>query len=494
MNTLRIEKAEERFADAFLLVLGVYFLLQVIIRMSQPGALALDEAEQVYNAQRLLLGYDEQPPLYSWLQWLAFKVFGVGMLGLSALKNAMLFVLYWAMYQLAKPIIGTLGAAAASASLILFVPLGWESQVDRTHSVLVTTLAALTLWAYFAVLRRPEIHRRVLLGLLIGLGMQAKYNFAVFIAGLVVASLAAQEHRRVLWRREAWAIVLVAILVVLPHGLWFIDNIESATTDTLHKMGGAAQNAGNHAQNATRGLLQLASSIAAFIGLFAVTFAIVTRPWWRQLRIQSATADARFFLWLYASALGCVVALVLGGYLVNVKGRWLQPLLFSLPLAAFVILPASANVQVYRRLLLAAAATGVMLLGLLALRPALWPAIGKPLRMHQPYPELAAEVVRRFPQAEVVVAQDRHTAGNLRFHQSQFPTLLLEDLNGRQHIDAHTVLILVRAGTEEGWQQRVRETCPDAAVAEQGELWARPGRGGKEAMLFEYVLLSLQRR
>jgi hypothetical protein len=64
-----------------------------------------------------------------------FSVFGVSLFALAALKNLLLFITYFGMFHMSRPMIGMSGAIAASASLILFPSIGWESHVDRTHSV-----------------------------------------------------------------------------------------------------------------------------------------------------------------------------------------------------------------------------------------------------------------------------------------------------------------------------------------------------------------------
>ena len=57
-------------------------LLILFIRLFLRGnSLELDEAEQVIVAQQLLPGYPDQPPFYSWLQYLFFKLVGFNLQG-----------------------------------------------------------------------------------------------------------------------------------------------------------------------------------------------------------------------------------------------------------------------------------------------------------------------------------------------------------------------------------------------------------------------------
>ncbi|RZI44160.1 hypothetical protein EGT07_01650 [Herbaspirillum sp. HC18] len=487
--TPNIAKRKETFSTAFLLVLAGYFLLQIGIRTLHTGALELDEAEQVFNAQQILPGYDGQPPLYTWLQSLFFAVFGVNLLGLAALKNALLFLLYASMFFVARPLVGPLGAGAVSSSLVLFVQLGWEAQIDRTHSVLVTTLAAFTLWMYSLVLRRPDPFRYAMLGLALGLGMQAKYNFGIFALGLTAASLLAPEHRRTVWSRHAWIAAAVACLCLLPHGIWFIDNLDAATEETLRKMGADGEDAAGYVRNVASGFGDLLLGFAAFTSPIWIAFAVVARHDWKIEAI--ATPHARFFLYLYIAMTACIVALVFSGRLANIKARWLQPMFFSLPLALFVFFPSTAKGAVYRKLLCVTCAVALAILIALSLRPRLEAASGKSRRVHQPFPELAAGLARKFPHVRLVAVQDRQTGGNLRFHHPRLSALLLSDVFEQPAAIRGHILLLVRSGSEPAWLDRLHRTTPDANVLEEGKIEAISPEHEGHTLLFDYALVRM---
>jgi len=61
---------------ALLAALAVYFLLQLLVRVTVAGGVEKDEAEQLLWTQTLAWGYGPQPPLYSWLQWAVFRLTG----------------------------------------------------------------------------------------------------------------------------------------------------------------------------------------------------------------------------------------------------------------------------------------------------------------------------------------------------------------------------------------------------------------------------------
>jgi 4-amino-4-deoxy-L-arabinose transferase-like glycosyltransferase len=483
-----IQGPESRSGTFFLLVLAAYFLLQIIIRVSLPESLELDEAEQVYAFQQLRLGYGTQPPLYAWLQWLMFSIFGVSLFALAALKNLLLFVTYLGMFHMARPMIGMSGAIAASASLILFPSIGWESHVDRTHSVLLTCLACATLWCYFALLRHPSTARYVLLGLLVGLGLQSKYNFAIFIAGLASASLFSAQHRRTLWNRKGWVAVAIALLSPLPHGFWLLNHFDAATSGTLHKMSEHDRDSG-YLPDVARGLGDMLWAALAFITPLWLVYGLSCRRYHGQAEIDWHNPEARFFIRLYVAFFAWMLLLLLSSEVSTIQSRWMQPLLFSLPLAFFVVIPGLAQAAVFKRILYVTGPAAAIILLALPLRIHLGSALGKHTRLHHPYPQLSAQLARQFPQADALIAGDQLEAGNLYFQRPTLRTLTLDEvLDGAERLEGE-VLVVTHAGTQAGWLTRFCTVYPLSTVRQQGRLDFRYGYRGRQIMSFEYALV-----
>lgn len=483
----KADHREARIGNAFLLGLACYFLLEVVIRVVMHGALELDEAEQAFAAQQLQLGYGPQPPLYTWMQWLVFQVTGVSILGLSLLKNAVMCASFVLVYRLARPMLGALAAAAISCSLVLITPLGWDALLDRTHSPLVTALAAATLATYFTLLSRPSRLRHALLGLLLGLGMLSKYNFAVFALGLACASLVVREHRRVVWTRGLWITAAVAALCVLPHAAWFVAQVDLATRATLDKMNDFHPEAG-YGAHVAGGAWNLMYAIAAFITPLWIAFVAAYRSP-RQATLQLKTPPARFFLWFFASSMGFIAALILSGHLAYIKPRWLQTTLFLLPLAVCVVFPPKRPI-VYRRLLQYSAGAAVLMMVVLAIRPGIQAALGRHPRNAIPYAGLAAELAQRFPGIAAVAVRDIHVGGNVRMQSPQARVLLLDDLCREDTIQGR-VLLLVEAGPDAGRSQAL-QGCPGAQVLQRGQVDVRAKGQHEERLLLDYALFTRQ--
>jgi 4-amino-4-deoxy-L-arabinose transferase-like glycosyltransferase len=476
----------DRAGTTFLLLLAAYFLVQIIIRVSVAGTLDLDEAEQAFESQVLRMGYGTQPPLYNWLQGLMFRVFGLNLFALAALKNLVLFVLYACMFLMARPLVGVGAATTATASLLLIPQIGWEAQRDLTHSVLLTSLACATLWSYFRLLRQPTATRYALFGLLIGLGLQSKYNFALFVSGLTIASLLNEHHRRIVWNGKVLIAIAIAILCLLPHGIWLLNNIGAAGGGSLEKMAAGARDA-SYLHNVLSGMGSILLAAFAFITPLWLVYTVVCGRRFKQASLDLRNPDARFFITLYAVFFALLTVLVLSGEVSKIKDRWMQPLLFSLPLAFFMIFPALAQADVFRRILRVVAVAAVVIMLGLVLRVYLGASSGKLVRAHHPYPQLAAEIGREFPDIRTVVTSSKLVAGNLHFYRQTLRTLLLNQLIGQPLPLDEKILLIVPEGTQPGWLQGFRAAYPQSTVEQEGRIRLPYRFGSKKLMSFEYA-------
>jgi 4-amino-4-deoxy-L-arabinose transferase-like glycosyltransferase len=402
-----------RNAGSPLLLFAGYFLLQWLLRIFNGGSFELDEAEQLVLGQRLQLGYSPEPPLYTWLQIPLFKLLGDGVAALSLLKNLLLFATYTSTYFIAIHCgLNRQRASLAALSMLLLPQLGWESQRDLTHSVLVTTLAAASLWAVLALLDGVQRWPRyLLLGVLIGLGVLSKWNYVLFALALLVTL--ASLRPGLLRRPAALLTLLVAAALVAPFLLWMQENLSLATA-TSYKL--RVDDSG-YWQSLGSGTLSLLYAHIKFAVLFIVTFVLVFQPW--KFQRQSAAdrqqpPGLRFLVRLFWVTLGILLLFLLVSGTTFYRERWLLPLLFYLPVLLLALLPEdlwdAGRVRRYQQLLLTLML--VVLLGMAA-RVHLLPLAGKHTKPHFPGQALAAELLRAAGPQQLLIAETSHIGGNL---------------------------------------------------------------------------------
>lgn len=394
------------------LIVG-YFAFQILWRRMLGGGFGLDEAQiYLWGREPLALGYGPQPPLYSWLQWAMFRLVPDPLLALSLLKNALLAGTYLAVLAVLRTAFPPQVAGLGAASLMLMPQVAWDSQRDMTHSVLVLTLAAvvvLVFWTWALPARRGGW---LLFGLVAGLGLLAKVNFAVALVALLGAAASIGKVRRQM-RPAGLAIAAgAAVAIVAAPAWWTVAHRGQAlaSVEELKAVGGWLA-----------GLEAVAGALAGCMALAAVVLGLLLVRWRERPGEPMAGLER-----LLARAGLVGIVLVAGGVLVtgttHVRDMWILPVVFWLvPLA-------SARVQMRVSLRGVAVLRGVVV-GLALLVTA---AIGVHMRYGDPgHPTIRRApvgavgdaVAAAFPDATRIVADPDWLAANLMYLRPDLPVV-----------------------------------------------------------------------
>lgn len=451
-----------RAHTAFFALLLLYFGLHTVLRVASSTTAELDEAEQLVLTQDLRWGYGPQAPLYTWLQYAVFAVVGPSVLGLSLLKNALLLAAYVFTYASAWRIARNPWAGAAAAASLLFIPqMAWESQRDLTHTVLATTLAAGTLCAFLRVSEhrsaefipparatangaRGGMNSALLaylgLGACIGLGLLAKYNYAIFIASLLAAALSLPQSRSVVLDRRMLAAVGVAAALFAPHALWMAQH-RSAALSAMKELG--MDHAKSWFFSALQGTWELASAgmllIAPLLLIYGVLYrrrlSVSLSPIGGEGRSESSVSfssiggegrgegSEQLLLrqMLFVPALLLLVVLVFK--VTGIKDRWLLPMFVGLPVLlaakagrACVSSVASCSTECFawRGVLVLAGVVAVVVLVLMPGHLLLGKDQKRPFRLNAQFRDLAAQLGPPPAGTGLIIAENRWIGGNLR--------------------------------------------------------------------------------
>ncbi|HVT79293.1 MAG TPA: glycosyltransferase family 39 protein, partial [Phycisphaerae bacterium] len=396
-----------------------------------PHALELDEAEQLTLTQRWSWGYNSQPPLYTWLQIPFFSLFGPSVFALSLLKNILLFFCYFFTFLAARQLTRNHFLALAAAVSVLFFPeIAWQSQIDRTHSILAILLASATLCVFLRIPSRRTLVNYVLLGLCAGLALIAKYNVIFFLAGLPLAALTVREYRPVILNPRILASLALMLAIFLPNGIWMLHHPDLAlmTSSKFHI------SSGGHTINFT-GLAKVALAAAVTLGpLLLVHAAVFLRK--NTITPLKNLPPSFHLLWraaLLILAAICIAVLVSGT--TSVRERWLQPLLGFAPVLSLLYFQNALTPHRFRQIL---AAGVVVMLAILLFFPArlvFADALKMPQRLNLPADTLAPQIDKSLVGIPVVITDTWLTSGNLRLNlpgermyvSPEFTTLLAPD-------------------------------------------------------------------
>lgn len=397
--------------------LAFYGLLLLALRLLLlPGA-SQDDAEQLLFAQTLAGGYNPaQPPLYTWLVVVAQSVVGVGPGAVVLVKYAALIAIYGFLYPTARLLLADrrLAALAALSPLALYY-VAWDAVLNYSNTVLMSAASAATIYALVRVYR-GGIGSFVGLGVALGVGLMAKYGFALFLAALFLAALSEARLRARLLRPGALLAVAVAFPILLPHLAWLVADGQD--------LGGAlgarldAGITGGYAAGVINALLKLANAIVVFLFPLIVILPIFFPKAFRRRREGSEDARLwmRFFERFFAAAILLIVVGILAFGVTTVRTHYMFVLL-PVPIYVFLRVEA-AGVPPQRARLYLAALLGLTLVSLtgLAIKGVADPRWCRKCYFHAPYEALAGKLREAgFRQGTILAHFQRYQmAGNFR--------------------------------------------------------------------------------
>lgn len=432
--------------NAVIALFGAYFLLQIVIRQFTPATLRVDEAQQVLFAQWLALGYDAQPPLYNWYQQGIFALFGMSMWTIAFAKNLILFLTFAVYIKTAELVLENKRFVVVSALALFIIPqVFWQAQRDLTHTAMLMLTFVSLIYCSIRLIKRPTVAGYVLVGLIAGLGMLSKYNFALALPALLAAVWFHPQGRERLLDKRFALTVLASTLVSLPHLFWLMDNLVFASEVTLKRM----------AEDAPESrFLQIARGLARFISGSLVIIAIPALLLWLGMRAekkipkQTQSVWFRFFLHYFIAIAALMTIVILMTTMTELRDRWLLPLLIPAPILAALYLErylADPQRFVARFLPIPLIAMVIIPIALLLAHP-LMAALGRTSNSNYNWKAFERQIVDTEKLSpSVIVTPNWPTGGNLRFIFSDVPvaTTTYDDYDPQFAIsDEHPALLV----------------------------------------------------
>ncbi|MCB1353471.1 MAG: glycosyltransferase family 39 protein [Rhodobacteraceae bacterium] len=398
------------------LVICLYFAFQVAWRRLLGGGLGLDEAQMLLWSQQLAWGYGPQPPLYSWLQWGVLGLVGDPLLALAILKNILLAGFYLAVWRLLRSAHPPDVAGLATLGLFLVPQIAWDCQRDMTHSVLVLTMATLTTLAFWTRTLQGRRGGWALFGLLVGLGMLSKVNFALVPASLLGAALLTPGLRTRLAARGLLIAAGIAALIIAPPYGWAVLHPDLALSSA-----GELKRAAWSPAIAGRGLIELGKDLLGCLALAGLILGLIR---WRRAAPPMADAVAGtlegFLLRVLLIGVGLTALGIAATGTTHVRDIWLLPVIYlGAPLLALVAL---RRIGPAGRRILVRVIAGLACLVAVALAVHIrYGDPGHPALRRAPVADLAAAALARHPAPTRIIAAPDWLAGSLIYWRPDLP-------------------------------------------------------------------------
>ncbi|MFL5341198.1 MAG: glycosyltransferase family 39 protein, partial [Gemmataceae bacterium] len=298
------ERAWPWRAVAALLILASGALHVRYVASNCPLDLAPDEAHYWHWAQHLDASYYSKGPLVAWLIRGSCELFGDTVFAVrlpAVLCGTLLLV---SLYILTVQALGRDKLAALVVGVGLTVP---ALSVGRTFMTIDSPYACCWGWALVlghCALIRGANWAWLPLGLVVGVGILAKYTMALWLPSAGLFLLLSRDHRPLLRRPGFWLAASTAGLCCLPIVWWNIRN----DWVTLRHVAGQA----GVVEAASKPLIRWTGPLEFLAGQFGLLLGVWFALWLIAMVIHRPTCDSdpnRRYLWFMSAPMFAVFGL-----------------------------------------------------------------------------------------------------------------------------------------------------------------------------------------
>lgn len=291
------------------------------------NAMELEDAEQAYYSQWWRWGYDDQPPLYTWLQIGIHKILGVSKVSFSILRGVIFSTILVALFQFAFRFSKNSIQAFTVVLALVLIPTFIDFTFRRlSHTTLLCLCVVMTYYCIHKLIQNKSFLNYLLLGLVVGVGILTKYNYVLVLAAFGGVLFVDSSIRKVLLNSKILCSILIASLLLLPHLLWLFG--DSGFTEELF----VSVNTKTSAVS-TKGIPVISPLFS-----FVLTFLKLTWPLLVVTLVLFLTKCIKikvtFTKWLPKLFLSQIMVLILIFIMMDVQkveARWLLPLFLPFP-------------------------------------------------------------------------------------------------------------------------------------------------------------------
>lgn len=200
-----------------LAIAALWFVLPLLFYRSPPG----EVADVLALGREYQVGTMRGPPFAYWLADIAFRLAGGHMIGVYLLAQVCYVVAFWALFRLARAIVG--GPQAVLAVLLTATVFAFSFPgIAFGPQVLARPLWALVLMHGWEVIGRGRRDAWFALSIEIGLLLLTAPATILLVALLAGFALATERGRRALASADTLFAALVVVVLVVPYLVWML--------------------------------------------------------------------------------------------------------------------------------------------------------------------------------------------------------------------------------------------------------------------------------
>lgn len=325
---MRFEQTAQGFGAPLVVAVAALFAITLfrIVSVSLNGTdLYIDESQYWAWSNELDFGYYSKPPLLAWIIAVTTELCGNGE---ACVRMPSVFIhlgTSLVVFAIAAKLYDRVTALWASLSFATLPGISVSSQIISTDVPLLLAWAC-ALYLFVVLVQTKTIGVALLLGVVVGVGLNAKYAMAYFVlCGGLFLILSPNSRPGLGWRHLIVGMLPVVLLLV-PNIMWNIDHDFSTVSHTADnaKWGGPLFHPGKALE-----------FFGAQFGVFGpILFFVLLTLFWRFFKARDSLSDADRLL--LAFILPILIIVTLQSFLSRAHANWAAPSY----VAASVLVPA----------------------------------------------------------------------------------------------------------------------------------------------------------
>ncbi|MEZ4885749.1 MAG: glycosyltransferase family 39 protein, partial [Chitinophagales bacterium] len=374
-----------------LISISIFVLLLGLTRLLFSTGIEIDESEQSYLSQWLLLGYDIQPPLYTWTNIALIEVFGNHHWVYVFFRMVLMLMSYYGLFLIFSRMSQNKKIGFGAVIFSLFLAQFSTESLRHTHTVLVTVASIWSMVYLERIWQKPQWKYYVLLGFTLAMGILSKYNFLIFMSSVCLALLLLPKGRSILITSKTLVTLFITASIIGPHFTWIWQNIWELAGGVSSDLGSTSNDSMWMAK--VLGLQVLLVNLLSFLSVFLVAFGLTH---FRRLQSASQTKSEwiAFFEYFFLLVIGQLVFAVLIFNATIFHERWMQPFFVFFPgyclLKCYPYSIPSKTWKLFQRMAYLASAT---ILIIVVMRIAVFPYFfQKTIRLNLPHEQFCEDL------------------------------------------------------------------------------------------------------
>lgn len=311
MTTAR-SPAFDRATFAFAIIAIVLTGVRIYLLPLSPIDLYFDEAQYWTWSQTLAWGYFTKPPMVAWAIAATTALFGDAEWAVRLAAPIAHCVTALALFAAGRAIYGSWAGFWAGVGWLVIPGVWFSSNIISTDALLLPCWAT-GLFAMWKLTTSRSWWWAVVVGLAIGLGLQAKYAMFYFPACMALAAWWVRPTREALKGGRAVLIAIIALILIAPNIIWNAQNGFVTAQHTAENLDANPTNLFNLDE-----LVEFISGQALLVGPL-VFFGLVAMFWRAGARAAGLTDEDKFLLAFVIPTLAVVLTIA---FVTRANANW----------------------------------------------------------------------------------------------------------------------------------------------------------------------------